>query len=93
MDLLAAEGTAALTIRDDARRGVHVEGATEEPVTGPLATYQLFTRGSANRRVGETAMNRESSRSHRCVAPPTPWTNRLPAYTVSSSSSLAVPRR
>ena len=70
MDLLAAEGTAALTIRDDARRGVHVEGATEEPVTGPLATYQLFTRGSANRRVGETAMNRESSRSHRCVAPP-----------------------
>jgi hypothetical protein len=69
MDLLAAEGTAALTIRDDARRGVHVEGATEEPVTGPLATYQLFTRGSANRRVGETAMNRESSRSHRYVVP------------------------
>lgn len=28
------------------------------------ATYDVFHRGSANRRVAETAMNRESSRSH-----------------------------
>ena len=28
------------------------------------ATYEVFTRGSAARRVGMTAMNRESSRSH-----------------------------
>ena len=54
-----------LVIRDDAKRGIFVDGATEEAVFTPEATYEVFTRGSSNRRVGQTAMNRESSRSHR----------------------------
>jgi kinesin family protein 15 len=64
IDLLAP-GASALTIRDDAKRGIFVDGATEEAVTTPEATYEVFTRGSSNRRVGQTNMNRESSRSHR----------------------------
>ena len=33
-------------------------------MTSAEETYDLFTRGSFNRRVGQTEMNRESSRSH-----------------------------
>ena len=68
-DLLAESAAAggeapALTVREDAKRGVFAEGATEAPVTSAGATYALFARGAAARRVGATAMNRESSRSH-----------------------------
>ena len=55
---------AAPQIREHDRRGVFVEGLTEALVTSAEETYDLFTRGSFNRRVGQTEMNRESSRSH-----------------------------
>jgi kinesin family protein 15 len=64
-DSAGAGGEApALTVREDAKRGVFAEGATEAAVTSAGATYALFARGAAARRVGATAMNRESSRSH-----------------------------
>ena len=57
-------GRAAPTIREHERRGAFVEGLLEAAVRSAEETYDVFTRGSHNRRVGATAMNRESSRSH-----------------------------
>jgi kinesin family protein 15 len=51
-------------IREDIKRGVYVDGATQEFIRDHLSALKLFQRGVANRHVSETAMNRESSRSH-----------------------------
>ena len=40
------------------KKGVYVEGLTEEAVDSPHQAYQVLTRGYRNRHVGETAMNR-----------------------------------
>ncbi|XP_024379513.1 kinesin-like protein KIN-12B [Physcomitrium patens] len=53
-----------LLIREDTKTGVYVEGLTEEYVSNMDDVISLLVRGSANRRVGSTAMNNESSRSH-----------------------------
>ncbi|CAI5510515.1 unnamed protein product, partial [Closterium sp. Naga37s-1] len=53
-----------LNVREDKKLGVFVEGLQEVVVSTADATYALFKRGSQNRRVGQTAMNMESSRSH-----------------------------
>ncbi|GAB5033314.1 kinesin-like protein kif15 [Nannochloropsis oceanica] len=53
-----------LQTREDMKKGVYVEGLTEEAVDSPHQAYEVLTRGYRNRHVGETAMNRESSRSH-----------------------------
>eukprot|EP00904_Undaria_pinnatifida_P004353 jgi/Undpi1/13919/HiC_scaffold_9.g03570.m1 len=53
-----------LTVREDTRKGVYVEGLMEEEVEGTDAACEILHRGFRNRHVGETAMNRESSRSH-----------------------------
>ncbi|GJP43773.1 hypothetical protein CLOM_g3190 [Closterium sp. NIES-68] len=53
-----------LNVREDLRHGMFVEGLQEVVVSTAEATYALFKRGSQNRRVGQTAMNMESSRSH-----------------------------
>ncbi|CAI5533553.1 unnamed protein product, partial [Closterium sp. Naga37s-1] len=53
-----------LNVREDMRHGMFVEGLQEVVVSTADATYALFKRGSQNRRVGQTAMNMESSRSH-----------------------------
>lgn len=53
-----------LMIREDTKTGVYVEGLTEEYVSNMADVISLLVRGSANRRVGSTAMNNESSRSH-----------------------------
>ncbi len=47
-------------------RGVFVMGLTEEPVRSPEDVLTLMARASERRRVGETKMNKQSSRSH-CV--------------------------
>jgi hypothetical protein len=44
--------------REDMKKGVYVEGLTEEAVDSPHQAYQVLTRGYRNRHVGETAMNR-----------------------------------
>ncbi|GAQ79907.1 hypothetical protein KFL_000410070 [Klebsormidium nitens] len=62
-DLLDPEQT-NLTIREDVKRGHYVEGLQEVVVPNAEACYGTLRRGSANRHVGMTAMNAESSRSH-----------------------------
>ena len=54
----------APNVREDAKRGTFVENCHEERVYGAEQTYETFLRGAANRRVGQTNMNADSSRSH-----------------------------
>ncbi|CAN6447228.1 unnamed protein product [Victoria cruziana] len=53
-----------LQIREDVKSGVYVENLTEEYVNSMEDLTQLLTKGLANRRVGATSINAESSRSH-----------------------------
>ncbi|CAK9189601.1 unnamed protein product [Sphagnum troendelagicum] len=53
-----------LMIREDTKTGVYVESLTEEYVSTMADVTHLIMRGLANRRVGSTSMNNESSRSH-----------------------------
>lgn len=53
-----------LSVREDAKHGVYVEGCTEEQVNSPLDAKRVLALGYRNRHVGATSMNRESSRSH-----------------------------
>ena len=62
-DLLKTERT-SLQIREDARRGVFVEGLSEWAVRSPQQTYNLMIRGSQARVQAATKMNDVSSRSH-----------------------------
>mmetsp|Transcript_1675 Transcript_1675/g.3912 ORF Transcript_1675/g.3912 Transcript_1675/m.3912 type:complete len:854 (-) Transcript_1675:171-2732(-) len=62
-DLLKPERS-NLTIREDKRRGVYVEGLSEWVVRSPAEIYGLMERGGAIRATGETKMNELSSRSH-----------------------------
>ena len=62
-DLLTGDGI-VLQVRENGKRGVFVEGASEETASSPAAAMNLLTLGAKNRHVGSTAMNRESSRSH-----------------------------
>lgn len=53
-----------LQIREDMKRGVYVDGLTEETVKNLAETYEILQIGAQNRHVGSTSMNKESSRSH-----------------------------
>jgi kinesin family member 15 len=53
-----------LTVREDATMGVYVEGCTEEKVNSLEDASKVLFQGYKNRHVSETAMNRQSSRSH-----------------------------
>jgi len=53
-----------LGIREDINRGVYVEGLQEELVFCYSDMITVINRGSKNRHVGATLMNRVSSRSH-----------------------------
>ncbi|EIE26130.1 kinesin-domain-containing protein, partial [Coccomyxa subellipsoidea C-169] len=61
---LLSPSEAHLQIREDAARGPYVENLCEEEVSSVDDVARLLARGQAARRVGETNMNRESSRSH-----------------------------
>jgi hypothetical protein len=67
-DLLDSSGGSSnergLSVREDAKHGVYVEGCTEEQVSSPLDAKRVLALGYCNRHVGATSMNRESSRSH-----------------------------
>lgn len=64
LDAGASCGPNGLSVREDTRKGVYVEGLMEEGVDTPQAATEILNQGYRNRHVGETAMNRESSRSH-----------------------------
>lgn len=63
-DLLDVSQNKKLQIREDAQRGIILEGETQEAVSSPADVDRLIKRGQANRSVAATNMNRESSRSH-----------------------------
>jgi kinesin family protein 15 len=62
-DLLDDAG-APLNLREDIKRGVYAEGLRCEQVGSPAEALERLRVGTRNRTVGETTMNRESSRSH-----------------------------
>lgn len=51
-------------IRESLQQGVFVEGLLEENVATAEDAEAVMRAGARNRRVGSTAMNRESSRAH-----------------------------
>ncbi|CAD5179273.1 unnamed protein product [Musa acuminata subsp. malaccensis] len=53
-----------LQIREDSRKGVHVESLSEFEVSSARDVMQQLIQGAANRKVAATNMNRASSRSH-----------------------------
>lgn len=53
-----------LQIREDTKKGIHVEDLTEVEVTSARDVMQQLLQGAANRKVAATNMNRASSRSH-----------------------------
>ncbi|KAJ3697159.1 hypothetical protein LUZ61_000864 [Rhynchospora tenuis] len=62
-DLLDPTST-NLQIREDLKKGVHVENLTEVTVSSARDAMQQLIQGAANRKVAATNMNRASSRSH-----------------------------
>jgi len=63
MDLLDPSSV-NLHVREDLKKGVYVEGLIEENVASAKEMIDVIVRGSRNRHVGSTSMNKESSRSH-----------------------------
>ena len=53
-----------LQIHESKEAGVHVAGLREEIVTGADHVLELLSTGEAARHIGETKMNKASSRSH-----------------------------
>jgi len=53
-----------LSLREDTREGVYVEGIVESKVKDADEAYTLLKKGLLNRHVGVTLANSESSRSH-----------------------------
>ena len=54
----------SLQLRENIKRGIFVENLREVPVTSAADAYAVLNRGWSNRKVAETTMNHESSRSH-----------------------------
>lgn len=65
-DLLAPAnaGSKALAIREDPEQGCVVEGIREIKIQSAEDALKAMKRSAAARRVGETRLNAESSRSH-----------------------------
>ncbi|EKX48551.1 hypothetical protein GUITHDRAFT_61324, partial [Guillardia theta CCMP2712] len=61
---LLSDSASSITIRDDPKRGVLIEGASTIPVKSAAETTNALLLGSQNRKVAATCMNKESSRSH-----------------------------
>jgi len=63
-DLLSGSLETALPVREDAARGVYVDGLQEVEVNDTEEAEIILAKGAANRQVASTSMNRTSSRSH-----------------------------
>ncbi|KAK9795952.1 hypothetical protein WJX73_003914 [Symbiochloris irregularis] len=61
---LLCPGSTNLQLREHYRRGCHVDGLAEMTALNCEDVMSLMQKGGEVRRVGETNMNRESSRSH-----------------------------
>ena len=62
-DLLRNERQ-SLSIREDKKKGIYVEGLSEWAVRSPTEIYKLIEKGANNRATAETKLNDISSRSH-----------------------------
>ena len=56
--------TQVLKLREDIQKGVYVEGATEVSVRSPSEMTEIVKKGTWNRHISCTEMNKDSSRSH-----------------------------
>lgn len=65
---LLSEGSleTALNVREDATRGVYVDGLEEVEVRDVEEAEAVIAKGLAQRSIASTSMNRMSSRSHAC---------------------------
>lgn len=55
-----------LQIHEDKNKAIYVADVTETYVTDEIEVYDLMKIGNANRAIGVTDMNSQSSRSHSC---------------------------
>ena len=63
-DLLSSNHTARLELKEHPEKGVYVMGVTKHTVNSVDQITKLMDQGHANRSVGATLMNADSSRSH-----------------------------
>ena len=61
---LLAPSSVKLQVHESQEAGVYVAGLREEIVTGPEQVLGLLEEGEVRRHIGETNMNKASSRSH-----------------------------
>ncbi|KRX03663.1 P-loop containing nucleoside triphosphate hydrolase [Pseudocohnilembus persalinus] len=66
IDLFSKDDKTTLTIKEDLKRGVYVEGLKHQYLNNYTEVMDLYKKGNQRRHVAETKMNLESSRSH-CV--------------------------
>ncbi len=64
LDTTGGSSNSGLGVREDQKKGVFVDGLSEEAVNSPSDAYKVMSTGYKNRHVSSTAMNRDSSRSH-----------------------------
>ncbi|EEY53222.1 kinesin-like protein [Phytophthora infestans T30-4] len=63
-DLLLPHSSRALRLREDKDHAVCVEGASEIAISSVAGGMAILSRGNAQRSIGSTLMNADSSRSH-----------------------------
>ena len=64
LDLLSKNNTQTLAIKEDPNKGIYVKDLTSVIVKSVPEIEKTLVAGTKNRKVGETAMNKDSSRSH-----------------------------
>lgn len=64
IDLLDNSNNMKIQIREEKEKGVYADPCIEERVTSISDVMKLIEKGSRNRKIASTHMNRESSRSH-----------------------------
>ena len=64
LDLLGKDHSTKLDVREDPDKGIYVKGLTNVIVKSAEDIERTMTAGGKNRKVGETNMNKDSSRSH-----------------------------
>ena len=64
LDLLGQDNKKKLDVKEDKDKGIYVKGLTSVIVKSIPEIEKTMIAGTKNRKVGETAMNKDSSRSH-----------------------------
>lgn len=64
LDLLGATHSTNLAIKEDPNKGIYVKDLTTVILKNVADTEKMLFAGMKNRKTGETAMNKDSSRSH-----------------------------